>query len=325
MRVKYRRVDWELNGVFRTASGSSTVAETIVAEVEHDGTRGRGEALGVSYSGESVASMLGQLEEIRVRLERGVTRDLLQELLPPGGARNAVDCALWDLECKRSACRAWELAAIPVVRPLNTAFTISLDTPKAMAQAAINARRMSLLKLKLGGDSDLERVMAVREAHPAAEIIVDANQSWSELTLRDLSPEFAKIGVKLIEQPLPRNRDEMLRDYRSPVPLCADESCQTSSSLPHLVGKYDYVNIKLDKTGGLTEALKLARAARILNLGLMVGCMAGSSLSMAPAFVVGQLCSFVDLDGPLLAKCDVENGIAYENSTMFIPSASLWG
>jgi L-Ala-D/L-Glu epimerase len=243
----------------------------------------------------------------------------------PAGARNALDCALWDLEAKRSGRRAWEIAGLLEVRPLLTAYTIGLDTPHAMALAARAASQYSLLKLKLNGDCDVERVTAVRAARPDAELIADANQAWSEEQLRRLTPQLAQLGVTLIEQPLPVECDAVLSTFDGPIPLCADEACQTSESLHGLVGKYQFVNIKLDKTGGLTEALHLARLARKCGFKLMMGCMGGSSLAMAPGFVVGQLCDIVDLDGPLLAKSDVAAPIRYEGSTMFLPTPSLWG
>lgn len=325
MRVEFRRVDWELAAPFRISYRTSTVAETVVVELRENAAVGRGEGVGVSYHGETADSMMKELDAVRPALERGITREALQELLPPGGARNAVDCALWDLHAKRAGRRVWELAALTTIRPLVTAYTICLDTPELMGQAAAAAQRFSLLKLKLDGGADLERVLAVRKAHPQARIIVDANQAWSEALLHELAPQFARLRVELIEQPLPRGGDAALGHFRSAVPLCADESCQTAESLPELVGRYQYINIKLDKTGGLTEALKVAHVARALGFERMVGCMFGSSLSMAPAFVVGQLCSIADLDGPLLAKADVPDAIRYEGSRMFVPRASLWG
>jgi len=268
---------------------------------------------------------MAQLEETRSALLSDITRENLQSLLPPGGARNAIDCALWDLDAKRNGRRAWQLAGIPTVSPLLTAYTLSMDTPVAMAQAAMAARTYSLLKLKLAGEGDIERVAAVRRARPEAALIVDANQSWNERQLREFSPKLAELGVQLIEQPLPASEDDVLTELESPVPLCADESCQTADSLRSLHGKYKYVNIKLDKTGGLTEALRLAREAHAQQFKLMVGCMAGSSLSMAPAFVVGQLCSVIDLDGPLLATSDVPQAIRYDGGRMYPPEAVLWG
>lgn len=325
MQIELSKVNWPFTSTFRIAYRAQTCAETIQVRIRDGLFVGRGEALGVSYHGESVDSMLAQLEVLAEKIGSGVSRTDLQRLLAPGGARNAVDCALWDLDAKRAGCRAWELAGVHSVNALVTAYTISLDTPEFMAKAAAAVRQYGLLKLKLGGDGDLERVMAVRAARPEVRLIVDANESWKEHQLRDLAPKLAELGVELIEQPFPAGRDDMLSGFKSPVPLCADESCQTRLSLPTIQGKYQYVNIKLDKTGGLTEALALAREAQARNLKLMVGCMAGSSLSMAPAFIVGQLCDFADLDGPLLGSEDVPSPIRYEGSQMYPPESTLWG
>lgn len=325
MDVEFRRVDWPYLKPFRISYAVTTVAETIWVEL-HDGEHiGRGEATGVSYRGESADSLLSQLANVRHAVNAGVTREILDSLLPPGGARNALDCALWDLEAKRSGHRAWELAGIDMVNPLRTAFTLGLDSPEATAHAASTTQQYSLLKLKLGGDGDIERVTAVRRARPTVDIIVDANQAWNEHQLRTFTPILRDLGVQLIEQPLPADSDHILTNFRSPVPLCADESCQTTQSLTGLRGKYDYINIKLDKTGGLTEALRLAQAARAAGFKLMVGCMGGSSLAIAPAFIVAQLCEFVDLDSPLLASKDVEHAFQYDGGILSIPDAALWG
>ena len=325
MHVEFRRVDWPLASPFRISYQTWTHIETVLVELRDGDLIGRGEGLGVFYHGENAQSVFDQLGRVKETLERGISRPDLQTLLPPGGARNAIDCALWDLEAKRAGRRAWELAGLQSVKPLTTAYTLSVDTPSEMGRAAAAKRAYSLLKLKLAGEGDLERVAAVRKARPDAELIVDANQAWNERQLHTFPARLAEFGVKLIEQPLLAGKDDALAGYQSPVPLCADESCQTAESLPALLGKYQYVNIKLDKTGGLTEALRLARAARATNFQIMVGCMAGSSLSMAPAFIIGQLCSVVDLDGPLLAASDVPNGIRYEGSQMFAPGNELWG
>jgi L-alanine-DL-glutamate epimerase-like enolase superfamily enzyme len=325
MQVRFRRVDWEFVSPFRIAYRTRTHAQTVLLELEENDVVGRGEALGVSYHGETVDTLLDQIAAVTNDLRNGVSRTELQKLLPPGGARNAVDCALWDLEAKNAGRRAWEVAGVPSVHPLVTAYTLGVDTVDAMGKAAAAASQYSLLKIKLTGDNDVERVASIRKARPGAQLIVDANQAWSEKHLADLAPQLADLGVTLIEQPLPLGKDESLRQFKSPVPLCADESCQTAESLAAVVGKYEYANIKLDKTGGLTEALRLAHLARDAGLKLMIGCMGGSSLSMAPAFVVGQLCDVVDLDGPLLAKADVANAIRYEGSRMSIPQANLWG
>jgi len=326
MEFEFQQVDWELKSVFRIAYKSRTHARTVVVELRNGDLVGRGEALGVSYHGETVDTIAEQLAGIAEELRRGISRDALQKRLPPGGARNAIDCALWDMEAKRQGRRAWELAGIETARPLTTAYTLGIDTPEAMGRAADSLGHYPVLKLKLAGDEfDVERVRAVRTACPHTVLIVDANQAWTEAQLHSLTPELHELGVKLIEQPLPAGKDDALDKFVSPIPICADESCQTLTSLPHLRNRYQYINIKLDKTGGLTAALELAREARRSGLELMVGCMSGSSLSMAPAFVVGQWCSFVDLDGPLLAKSDVPNGIHYEGGRMSAPQSNLWG
>jgi len=325
MQVKFHRVDLPFANPFRIAYQTSTVANTLRVELTDAPFVGRGEALGVGYHHETIDSILAQLLSIRTELSAGISRHELTHLLPPGGARNAIDCALWDLEAKRTGKRAWELAGLQSVRGLFTDHTIGLDTPEKMAEAAAALRRYSRLKLKLSGDGDLERVRAVRTARPEAELIVDANQAWTEDQLRDLAPQLADVGVRLVEQPLPVGKDGALSSYRSPVPLCADESCQTADSLADLVGKYKYVNIKLDKTGGLTEALRLVHEAKQRDMKLMVGCMAGSSLSMAPAFIVGQFCEFVDLDGPLLSAYDIDHPIRYDGGRMHPPERALWG
>ena len=325
MQVEFRHVDWPFASTFRIAYRAQTIAETVWVELKEGTLTGRGEGMCVFYHGETIDSLLAQLTAVRDDLVKGISRAQLQELLPPGGARNAVDCALWDLEAKRAGRRAWTLAGIDSVRHLLTAYTLSIDLPEAMGKAAAAVPNYSLLKLKLSGQDDIERVSAVRKARPDVEIIVDANQSWSERHLHELIPPLAQLGVKLIEQPLPAGQDDALAGFTSPIPICADESCQTTGSLPSLIGKYQYVNIKLDKIGGLTEALRLAHAAQTAGFKLMVGCMAGSSLGMAPAFVIGQLCSVIDLDGPLLAASDVPHPIRYEGNQMQVPPVTLWG
>lgn len=326
MQVDIRRVDWPFTNPFRIAYETSTVAKALRVELMDGSLVGRGEALGIGYHGETVDTMLSQLQSVKTALSAGISRTDLTKLLPAGGARNAVDCALWDLEAKRTGKRAWELAGLSSVSDLTTDYTISLDAPLQMAEAAGSLRQYTRLKLKLSGDDrDLERVLAVRGARPDAELFVDANQAWTDRLLRELAPRFASLGVRLIEQPFPVGEDAALSGYESPVPICADESCQTVDSLPDLVGKYSYINIKLDKTGGLTEALRLAREALRQHFKLMVGCMAGSSLSMAPAFIVGQLCEFVDLDGPLLLANDIGHPIRYDGSRMHPPERALWG
>lgn len=325
MQIEVRRVAWPYVTPFRIAYQVSTIAETVQVQLKDRSYVGRGEALGVSYHGETVDSMVAQIEQVKAELSQGVSREKLAALLPAGGARNAVDCALWDLEAKIIGKRAWELVGFRSLRRIATDYTIGLETPEQTAQIAASLRRYPILKLKLDGKEDLARVLAVRSARPDAEIIVDANQSWTDRQLQELAPKFAELGVKLIEQPLPVGRDEGLLGYKPAVPLCADESCQTAESLSQLTGKYQYINIKLDKTGGLTEALRLAREALRVGFRLMVGCMAGSSLSMAPALIVAQLCDFADLDGPLLATGDISPAIRYEGHWMNPPDRELWG
>ena len=288
MQVEFRQVNWPFASPFRIAYQISTVAEAVQVLLLDGPFVGRGEALGVGYHGETANSILAQLEAVKGVLCGGISRSDLTALLPAGGARNAVDCALWDLEAKRMGRRAWELAGLPSVKQITTDYTIGIDSPETMARIAAALPQYSLLKLKLCGNDDLLRVSAVRAARPDAGLIVDANQAWNEGLLRELAPRFAQLDIQLIEQPLPAGADKALLSYDSPVPLCADESCQTVESLAELVGKYQYVNIKLDKTGGLTEGLHLAREAERRGFKLMIGCMAGSSLSMAPAFIVGQ-------------------------------------
>lgn len=325
MEIEFNKVSWPFTSTFRIAYRAQTCAEAIQVTIRDGPLAGRGEALGVSYRGETIDSMLAQLVDLAESIGPTFCRAHLQDLLPPGGARNAVDCALWDLEAKRAGRRAWELAEIPSVRTLVTAYTLGLGTPESTAKAAAAARQYVMLKLKLDGDDDFERVAAVRRARPDARLIVDANESWKEWHLHNVVPQFAALGVELIEQPLPAGDDDVLANFRSSVPLCADESCHTTLSLRSVLGKYQFINIKLDKTGGLTEALALAREAQAHNLRLMVGCMAGSSLSMAPAYVVGQLCTFADLDGPLLSSADVPHPIRYQGSHMHAPQTALWG
>lgn len=326
VRVSVSRIDWPFKAPFRIAYRVRTHAQAVLVEIAEEGLSGRGEALGVSYHAETADSLLEQIKSVCEDLRNGASRTDLQTLLPPGGARNAIDCALWDLEAKRARRRVWDLAGMEISSPLYTHYTLALDTPQAMRQAAAETRSYRALKIKLGGDRrDVDRVRGIREVRPDAELTVDVNQAWDEGQLHEFTPQLAQLGIKLIEQPLPMGKDDALADFRSPIPLCADESCQTTDSLPSIQGKYQYVNIKLDKTGGLTEALRLAAAARAAGLQLMVGSMGGSSLSMAPAFVVAQLCEVIDLDGPLWSTADVPNAIRYQGGNMHAPEVTLWG
>jgi L-alanine-DL-glutamate epimerase-like enolase superfamily enzyme len=324
-RLSVSRRAWPLAQAFTISRGSRTSAEVVVAEV-HDGEfRGRGECVPYPRYGESVDSVVAALEAMKGAVFSGLDRRELQQAMPPGAARNALDCAFWDLDAKRDDRRAAEIAGIGGLRPVVTAYTLSLDTPEKMGEAAAAQRQRPLLKLKLTGDGDIERVAAVRRAAPAARLIVDANEGWSERHLTEVMPALARLGVELIEQPLPAGADEALRRAPHPIPVCADESCHTAGDLDALAGKYDAVNIKLDKTGGLTEALRLAAAARERGFKIMVGCMVGTSLGMAPAVLVAQQAQIVDLDGPLLLASDRVPGLRYDGSTLHPPEPALWG
>jgi len=325
MKLSLHGERWDAITPFRITGHTFDAFESLVVEVADGGCSGRGEALGVYYLDENVASMAAQVESVAARIEAGIDRAALQSLLPPGGARNAVDCALWDLEAKRAGRRVWELAGIEP-GPLETVFTIGIEaTPEDMAAKAAAAQGHGLLKIKLDGHQPLERLQAIRRARPDARIVVDANQGWTFAQLRTLAPAFAELGVQMIEQPLPRGADAPLEGYRAPLPLCADESCLHLGELEQAARRYQMINIKLDKTGGLTHGLELARAARAQGLGLMVGCMAGSSLAMAPAVMLGWLCDLVDVDGPLLQKRDRLDGIRYDRGQVSVFGASLWG
>ena len=289
-----------------------------------DGTHtGVGEGIGVSYLGENQASVLTDLEGVRAAVEAGIDREALQTLLPAGGARNGLDCALWDLECKRSGKTIWDLTEI-VPQPVQSVYTVSVDDPEVMAAEATTGPSTHL-KIKLDATTPVERVAAVRAARPDATLIIDANQSWTMDILNEVAPELAKLGVEMIEQPLARGEDAPLEGYVGPVPIGADESCQTVEELEGLASGYSVINIKLDKTGGLTGALALAEVAKAKGYQLMVGCMAGTSLSMAPAFVVAQLCRFVDIDGPLLHATDRDHPMVYDKGSVSVPDTRLWG
>lgn len=321
-----RRARFAVRGQFRIARGARSSAEVVVAEVREGGVTGRGECVPYARYGETVAGVAAALEALAGAVADGLDRTALQERLPPGAARNALDCALWDLEAKRRGIPAWRLAGLAgPPQPVVTAFTLSVDTPEAMAAAARAAADRPLLKLKLTGDGDLERMRAVRAAAPAARLIVDANEAWSLEHLRAFAPACAELGVELIEQPLPAGADEALRGLGCPVPLGADESCHDTASLARLQGLYQVVNIKLDKAGGLTEALRLKAAARAAGFRVMVGCMLASSLAMAPALLIAQDADWVDLDGPLLLAEDRVPGLRYDGATVHPPAPALWG
>jgi L-alanine-DL-glutamate epimerase-like enolase superfamily enzyme len=313
-------------GRFTIARGSRTEAVVVTAMIESDGAVGRGECVPYARYGETVEGVAAAIEALRDRIEDGIGREALQAAMAPGAARNAVDCALWDLDAKRSGIRAHITAGIDRLRPVTTAYTISLDTPAAMAEAAARAADRPILKIKFGApEGDLERIRAVRAAAPDTALIADANEGWTGTNLERHLDACAEAGFALVEQPLPASADEALRAIRRPVPVCADESVHAREGLDRLVGLYDAINIKLDKTGGLTEALVLAREAERRGLALMVGCMVGTSLAMAPALLLAPQARFVDLDGPLLLARDREPGLVYEGSVVFPPSPSLWG
>ena len=315
---------WPLDKPFRTARGASTETRVIVVTISNGQHTGRGEAVPISRYGQTTASTVAQLEQISSR--GAVDRQQVQELLPAGAARNALDCALWDLEAKVSGKRAWELANIEIVHVVETAFTISLDTPEKMAAAAQANAKAPVLKLKLGGDNlDLPRVEAVRGAAPAARLIVDANESWSPSHYQENVSGLARLGVELIEQPFPADADDVLETLDHPVPVCADESCHTSADLPRLANRYEAINIKLDKTGGLTEALLLTERARQSGLKLLFGCMVCTSLGIAPARLIARATDYVDLDGPLLLAGDRHHGLTYDKGRIGLPSRELWG
>jgi len=320
-----RAEHWPLATAFVISRGAKTQADVVVAEIVESAYRGRGEAVPYARYGETVEGVLRQIEAVRSQIEAGAGCKELQELLPAGAARNALDCALWDLAAKKAGVRAWVLAGRARLDPVKTCFTISLGDPEIMAQAARANARRPMLKVKIGGPDDLEGVAAVQAAAPRARLIVDANEALTFDELRRLAPEFARLGVKLLEQPLPAGDDAVLEGYDSPVPLCADESLHTRGELAACAARYGLVNVKLDKAGGLTEALALAGAAKAMGLGVMVGCMVATSLAMAPAVILAQGAPFVDLDGPLLLARDREPGLAITGSLIEPPSADLWG
>nr|WP_245220569.1 MULTISPECIES: N-acetyl-D-Glu racemase DgcA [unclassified Ruegeria] len=307
--------------VFTISRGSRTEAKVLTVRVSDGTHQGWGECVPYARYDETLESVEGEI----AGLPADVTRQSLMDLLPAGAARNAVDCALWDLECKRVGKRAWDLAGLPKPGPEITAYTLSLDTPEAMqAQAAANAHR-PLLKIKLGTPDDMPRLEAVRAGAPKSKVIVDANEGWSAEVYADLAPHLVRLGVALVEQPLPAGDDDALIGMKRPVPVCADESCHDRASLPKLRGKYDVINIKLDKTGGLTEALELRTAAVAEGYDIMVGCMVGSSLAMAPATLLAQGAMVTDLDGPLLLAEDRDTPLNFDDAGVHPPAAALWG
>jgi len=323
LRVATER--WPIAGAFTISRGSKTQAEVVVAEVGDGLHRGRGECVPYGRYGETVEGVAAAIARLGPEIARGLDRGGLQDALPAGAARNALDCALWDLAAKRAQRSVQALADLPLPRPLVTAYTISLGTPHAMAAAAEKAASRSLLKVKLGQAGDPERIRAVRAAAPRAELIVDANEGWTAENLGENLAACAAAGVTLVEQPLPAEADAVLADIPHPIPVCADESVHDRASLKRLAGKYDAINLKLDKAGGLTEALALAAEAARMGLGLMVGCMISTSLALAPAMLVAQSARVVDLDGALLLAQDRADGLRYEGSLVYPATPALWG
>ncbi|MGB0960766.1 MAG: N-acetyl-D-Glu racemase DgcA [Halocynthiibacter sp.] len=306
---------------FRISRGVKTQADVITVEITRAGHVGRGEAVPYARYGETLD---GVMDAIRT-LPEDVTREKLQTLLPAGAARNAVDCALWDFAAKSTGNRVWTLLDQPAPAPAITAFTLSLNTPEEMErQAQIHAHR-PLLKIKLGGEDDIKRLEAVRRGAPKSDIIIDANEGWTPDLYRAIAPHLVGLGVSLVEQPLPADTDEMLAELDRVLPVCADESCHTTADLEGLRGKYDVVNIKLDKTGGLSEAILLKKAATKMGFGVMVGCMVGSSLAMAPVTLLTEGAAYVDLDGPLLLSEDRSHPLNYDAQGVHPPDARLWG
>ena len=320
MHISVQPETFQLAQVFTISRGSRTQAEVLTVRIEKDGFTGWGECVPYARYGETLQSVTAQIKSLDA-----VGRAELTEALPAGAARNAVDCALWDLEAKTVRRRVSDMIGLGTLHPEITAYTLSLDTPEAMqAQAALNAFR-PLLKIKLGTPDDMPRLEAVRCGAPQSRIIVDANEGWSAEIYLDLAPHLLRLGVELVEQPLPAAEDHALLGLDRILPICADESCHDSSSLVYMQGKYDFANIKLDKTGGLTEALALRDAARASGFGIMVGCMVGSSLAMAPATLVAQGAAFTDLDGPLLLAEDRDQPLKFDADGVHPPAAALWG
>ncbi len=306
---------------FTISRGSKTHAHVLTVRLIRQGVTGRGECVPYARYGESLESVTAQI----LSLPEGITRATLQDALPPGAARNAVDCALWDWEAKVAGKRVWQLAGLPAPGPKVVTYTLSLDSPEAMRAAAAAQAHRPVLKIKLGTPDDMPRLEAVRRGAPRSKILIDANEGWTPEIYTDLAPHLLRLGVALVEQPLPAGQDGMLAEIARPLPVCADESCFDAASLPALQGKYDMVNLKLDKTGGLTEGLHTREAAARLGFGLMVGCMVGSSLAMAPAVLLAQTAAETDLDGPLLLAQDRPNPLRYDAHGVHPSTPELWG
>jgi len=324
MKLQIQVITTPLRAAFSISRGTKTEAKTVRVTLTDDGVEGRGECVPYPRYGESVESVAEQIEALRQEIEAGRTRDQLQRSMPAGAARCAIDCALWDLEAKLTGRGVWQLARLHQPLPIETAMTVTLDTPEAMGRAALECAG-SLLKLKLGSDDDLARLKSVHLARPDARLILDGNEGLDPKTFPDLAADAQRFGAVLIEQPFPAGDDDALLDYSGPVPICADESAHTSADIDILQKRYQLVNIKLDKTGGLTEAIMMRQKALEANMGYMVGCMVAGSISMAPAVLLGQRANFVDVDGPTWLAEDVEHGLRFEGGNVYPPTAALWG
>ncbi len=316
---------WPIAGAFTISRGAKTEAVVVVVELSRNGFTGRGECTPYARYGETPEATLATILDMRPRFADGLDAVALQGLMPAGAARNALDCALLDLAAKSRGQRVWDLLKRPAPRACTTAYTISLGTPDSMAAATAKAAYRPLLKIKLGSDDDAARIAAVRRMAPESELVVDANEAWTPDNLERNLAACEAAGVTLVEQPLPAGNDSALSEVHRPIAVCADESVHGLDSLPALRGRYDAINIKLDKAGGLTEALAMADAAQAMGLEIMVGCMVATSLSMAPAMLLAQQARFVDLDGPLLLAKDRDGGLRYDDSTVYPPDAELWG
>jgi L-alanine-DL-glutamate epimerase-like enolase superfamily enzyme len=325
VRLTVRHESWPLAGSWTISRGSVAAVEVVVVELEAEGVVGRGECRPYPRYGESVEGVIAAIEGLRDRLADGLDRIGLQDALPAGAARNALDCAFWDLEAKRSGHPVWRLLGLSRPEPVTTVYSLSLDSAENMGRAATQEAERPLLKLKLAGEGDLERVAAVRENAPQVRLVVDANEAWTVAAYAELAPQLAVLGVEMIEQPLHASRDQALARMTRPVPLCADESCHDAATLESLAGRYDIINIKLDKTGGLTEALKVKSAAEAQGFAVMVGCMMATSLALAPAFLLAQDVQIVDLDAGLWLKEDRPDGLRFEGSLVHPPAPGLWG
>ncbi len=323
--LSLERETWPIRGAFTISRGSKTAADVIVCRLQREEAVGWGECVPYPRYGESIESVIDQIEAMRALIEQGCTHDEIDAAMPAGAARNAIDCALWDLEAKHTGRHVHALVCSAPPRPIATAVTVSLADPEEMALATRALAGRPVIKVKLGGRGDADRMHAVRAAAPHARIILDANESWSEDDAHDLFLLAANLGIALIEQPFPAGEDDVLTRIPHPVPICADESVHTSADLDPLTGRYDCINIKLDKAGGLSEALRMRQRAHELGFSVMVGCMVGTSLSMAPAVLLAQEAEFVDLDGPLLLSRDRKHGLTYSSALVSPPSTAFWG